>query len=144
MAEQPVLVLGEAGGVERWRLHVHVQEPFEEQVVLELLAELPLAANRVQGDQQATLEQVLGRDAGPAVGRVHGVEDRRQFRQGPVDDHLDPSQRVIEGAQLLRGQGGEHRDLLSGAAAHSRSPAGTLPYKTLTSLFNPASFSAPC
>jgi hypothetical protein len=40
--------------------HVQAQEPFEEDVVLEPLAELTLAPNRVDRHQQAALEQMLG------------------------------------------------------------------------------------
>jgi hypothetical protein len=63
--ENSVAVLGEAGGVEGHLLDVHVEEPLEEQVVLEALAELALAPHRVEGDQQAALEQALRRDAVP-------------------------------------------------------------------------------
>ncbi len=44
--EQPLAVLGEGALVEGRVLDTHVQEPLEEQVVLESLAELALAANR--------------------------------------------------------------------------------------------------
>ncbi len=71
--EQAPAVLGEAGMVEGELAHIEAQEPLEEQVVLQPLAELALAANRVERHQQAALEQVLGRDRGPAILGVHGA-----------------------------------------------------------------------
>ena len=56
VVEQPPAVLGEAGGVERWLVHVHVEKPLEQQVVAELLAEHPFAADRVQGHQHGCLQ----------------------------------------------------------------------------------------
>lgn len=52
VCHQPVAVLGERGRVERRRLDVHVEEPAEQQVVVELLAELTLAADAVEIDEQ--------------------------------------------------------------------------------------------
>ena len=64
VGEQALAVLREAGGVERLVADVEVEEPLEEQVVAQPLAELALAADRIERDQQARLEQVLGRELG--------------------------------------------------------------------------------
>ena len=98
-------------------LYDKVQEPFEEQVVTQALAELALAADRVEGHQQARLEQVLGRDRGPAPLRVHGVEDRAQLGQRRVHDRLDSADGVLGGDQLVWRQAGQHGDLTGGATA---------------------------
>ena len=58
--------------------HVHVEEPAEQQVVVELLAEQPLASHGVQRHQQRRLQQPLGRDRRPPHAAVHRVEHRRQ------------------------------------------------------------------
>jgi hypothetical protein len=50
--DQPVAVVREDRRHEARLAHVHVEQPAEEQVVVELLAELPLAAHRVQRDLQ--------------------------------------------------------------------------------------------
>ena len=70
--------LREHGRVEARLGHVHVEEPAKQQVVVELLAELPLAAHRVQRHQQRRLQQPLGRDRRPPACRVHRVERRRE------------------------------------------------------------------
>jgi hypothetical protein len=68
--EEPLAVLGERGGVEGRVLDVHVQEPLEQQVVVESLAELALTPHRVQRHEDAGLEQTLGRN-----GRAFPVEE---------------------------------------------------------------------
>jgi hypothetical protein len=75
--QQAVAVVSEDRRHEALFDHVHVEEPAEEQVVVELLAELSLAANRVQRDQQHRRKKPLWRDRGPTALRVHGVQDRR-------------------------------------------------------------------
>lgn len=74
--EQPLTVVAEGGGIEA-RVHdVQVQEPLEEEVVLEALAELALRADGVEGHQECALEQVLRRDRGPAALRIHRGKGR--------------------------------------------------------------------
>jgi hypothetical protein len=116
--KKPGLVLGEARGVEG-RVHdIEVQEPLEQQVVLQPLAELALAADRVERDQQARLEQVLGRNRRtPHVG-IHPVEGRLDLLKGLVDDGLDTPDGVILWHQIVGRQGAEHGDLLFLFTAH--------------------------
>jgi hypothetical protein len=45
--------------VEPFALEVHVKKPAKENVVVKLLAELPVRANRVERDQQLTLQQAF-------------------------------------------------------------------------------------
>jgi hypothetical protein len=59
MLDQPIPIVGECAVIERLLHEVHVQKPSKEEVVPELLAELDLAANRIQGDQQHPLEEAL-------------------------------------------------------------------------------------
>ena len=52
MPQQPLPVLGEGGGIEAGLNQVHIQKPPEEEVVVQLFAECPFTAHRVQGNQQ--------------------------------------------------------------------------------------------
>ena len=52
MLQQPLPILGEGGGIETGLNDVHIQKPPEEEVVVQLLAECPFTAHRVQGNQQ--------------------------------------------------------------------------------------------
>jgi hypothetical protein len=107
MLEQARPVLGETALVEGGVFHIQVQEPLEEQVVLQPLAELALAANRVEGHQQAGLEQMLGRDGGPTGFGVHGVEDQTELGQHRINQRLDGPDRLIRRDELLGREGEE-------------------------------------
>jgi hypothetical protein len=72
--EHSCLILGEDSVVEGLIVQRLVEEPAEEQVVPELLAELPLAADAEERDQEAALEQGFRGNRRPARVRIHLVE----------------------------------------------------------------------
>src|SRR5947208_11434521 len=78
--EQPRLVLGERRGIKDRLMHPEIEEEAEQEVVVQLLAELALAAHAVEGNQQQRLEQALWRDGWPTPLRIDRVEGRRQAR----------------------------------------------------------------
>jgi hypothetical protein len=51
-----------AAGIEARLDGIYIQEPAEQQIVLQFLAEGPLAPRRVECDQERRLQQALGRD----------------------------------------------------------------------------------
>ena len=51
MLQQPLPVLSEDAGIETGLHEVHAQKPAEEEIVIQLLAESPFTAHRVQGNQ---------------------------------------------------------------------------------------------
>ena len=87
--QQTLPVLGEHRVVETVVHDVQVQEPLEQQVVLQPFAELSLAAHRVKRHQQAGFQQMLREYLGAAVVGVHPVEGGRQLAQGLIHDGLD-------------------------------------------------------
>src|SRR5438874_10763201 len=95
MFQQTLAVLCVGGGDEAWLHELHVQEPTKQQVVVQFLAKGPLAAHRVQRDQQRSFEQPLRRNRRSASLGIHLVEPRRQLRQYLVSQSLDRAQRVI-------------------------------------------------
>ena len=116
--DQPVAVLGENGRNEALFDHVHVEEPPEQQVVVELLAEEPLAAHGVERHQQHRFQKTLRRNRRPTVRRVHRVEHRRQLRQRPVGQLLDRAQRVRRRNSRIRRHQAQHRRLLRLGPSH--------------------------
>jgi len=90
---------------------VHIEEPAEQQIVIELLAEQPFAAHGVQRHQQRGLQQPLGWDRRPPNGAVHLIEQRRKLRQRPVGEFLDPPQRMLLRRPLARLHDHQHRPL---------------------------------
>ena len=68
--QQPLAVLGEHRHVPHRRVHRQADEPAEQHVVGQLLHQLPLGADAVEGLQQQRPQQLLRRDRGPADHRV--------------------------------------------------------------------------
>ena len=105
------------GGHNRWTstsltLHqLHAQEPAEQQVVVQLLAEGSLAPDREQPNQQRRLQQALGRNGRPPHVRIHPVELGRKPLQRHIGQDLDGAERVIGWHALLQVQEGQHRHL---------------------------------
>ena len=72
--QQPVPILGEHRRVPDRVIHVQADKPAEQQVVVQLLHQHPLAANRVQHLQQQGPQQLLRRNRRPPDRRVHARE----------------------------------------------------------------------
>ncbi len=119
--EEPYAVLGERGRVERGGVDAHVQEPFEQQVVVAPLAERPLRTDRVQRHQHRRLQQRLRWDAAAAPGRVHAIEHVIQLGEHRVDHPADLADRMIRRDQILRRQRRQHRQLRIRAPTHTHS-----------------------
>ena len=74
MRQQPVAILRERRVVPDRIIERHADEPAEQQVVAQLLAQLPLAADRVEHLQQQGANQLLRGDRVPAGVSVNLVE----------------------------------------------------------------------
>jgi len=65
LAHQPLAQASEVGLIQPRILQTHVQEPAEQNVVVEHLAEQPIRAHRIQRNEQLALEQPLRWDRRP-------------------------------------------------------------------------------
>ena len=92
--QQPRAVARKGRVVEARLVGLQVQKPAEQKVVVQLLAQQPLAAYRVQRHQQGRLQQPLGRNRRPSHRAVHRIEPRRQLRQRRVGQGFDAPQRM--------------------------------------------------
>jgi site-specific DNA recombinase len=121
-AQQPLAILREGGVVEAGLDQVHVQAPAEQEVVVQFLAEGPLAAHRVQAHRQTGLQQPLRRDgrSAVAIGGVQRVEQWRQLGQRGIGKALDGAQRVVQRDARLQVQTRQHAHLRVLPSAHSR------------------------
>src|SRR4051812_6740702 len=72
--DETIAILREHRRIEARLLHVHVEEPTKQKVVVALLAELPLAPHRVERDQKHRLQQTLRRES--TVGRPTSTSRR--------------------------------------------------------------------
>src|SRR6267143_2054351 len=99
---QPLPIFRERFLHEALLVQIHVEEPAEQQVVVELLAEERLAPHRVERHQQRRLEQPLRRNRGPTDRAVHLVEHSRQLPQRRVRQLLQLPQRMLLRHRTLR------------------------------------------
>lgn len=133
--QQARAILAECRRIERRRSHVHVEEPAEEEAVLEVLAELALAWHGVQRDEQLRLQQRLRRDRSASRRRVHRVELRRHLLQRRIDMYLDLPQRVVVRHDGRRRNDGKHRAFLLFGAVHRGFLAWVSPDRSTTTTF---------
>jgi hypothetical protein len=93
--EQPVAVLGEHGHVPDRIVDPEPGEPAEQQVVVELLHQLALGADRIERLEQECPEQLLGRARRPADRRLQPGELRREIGERGIDQGQDAPARMI-------------------------------------------------
>jgi hypothetical protein len=108
--------------VEAGLVHLRIQEPAEQQVVVELLAKQPLAAHRVQRHQQRGFQQPLGRQRRSPHRAVHLIEHRRKFLERSLGQGFDAPQRMVLRDPLLRIDHHQHRPLPLIFTAHPPLP----------------------
>jgi hypothetical protein len=120
--KQPLAILSKHGGIEARFEQFHVQEPAEQQVVIEFFTERPLAAHRIQRDQHRRLEQALGWNGGTSDLGVHLVQQRRKLSGGFVGQPFDRSQRVLRRHSLFQIDARQHRHLGPALPSHFRPP----------------------
>ena len=105
--EDALVVLGEDPGVEAALTEFAIQKSEPEQIVAELFAEEPFAADGIERGQHARLEQLFRRNAGASQRLVEFVQERRALLQDRVHPPLDAAQRMIRrhaGIEVDHGQ----------------------------------------
>jgi hypothetical protein len=121
--DQPVAVLGEGGGVPNHIIHLQSDEPPKQQVVVKLLHQQPLAADRIEDLQQQRADQPLRRYRGAARMRVHRRQRYIHAFQRRVGQHPHCTQRVFQGYPALQRDVAEHRFLRIFGSAHAVVPS---------------------
>lgn len=115
------MVLAEGGVVPHRVQQVEVEEPAEEEIVVEGLDQQGFGTNGVEGLQHLGLEQALGRDGGPAQLGIHLVEERREVAQDFVHEDFDAAQRVVLRHAALGREQAQHVGLRIYLATHANS-----------------------
>jgi hypothetical protein len=128
--QQSSAVSGETRMVKARLVQLQVQKPATQQIVGELLAQQPLAANRIQRHQQRGFEQPLRWNRRPPQEAVHLVEDHRQLLEHGIHQLLDAPQRMLLGNPLCHVDHQQHRPLSPFLATHPLLPP--LPYTFTT------------
>src|SRR5271165_920192 len=132
-AEQPVAVLAEGRVIPDRLIDRQTHKPAKQQVVLELLDQHPLAADRIEHLQQQSANQSLRRDRWTAVLRVQTLELAVYLRKCFGNDPPDRAQRVVRRYPALRRDVAKHPFLLRIGSAHPLTPIyrsiiNTVPY----------------
>ncbi len=99
--KHPLVILGKDAVVETAFTEFPVEEPKPEQIVAELVAEEPLAADAVKGGQHSGLKQLFRRDAATTILGIEIIEERRKFTQNGVDMPLDGTERMVRRHALV-------------------------------------------
>src|SRR5712692_2627137 len=136
--DQPLAVLREHRHVPHLVVHIHPYKPAEEQVVVQLLHQQPLAAYAVEGLQQQGPQQLLRSNRWPSHARIQLREQRRHRLQRRVSHPSYPSQRMILRYPLLRRNVTEHATLLLIVSAHVLLDAATPSPETQSTSFSAA------
>src|SRR5262249_31794820 len=90
-------------------------------VVVQLLAERTLTADRIQADQQRGLQQPFGRNGRTSSRAIHGVECRRQLHQRSIGEALHRAQRVMRWYSFFEIYESQHARLRIPPTTHCRS-----------------------
>jgi hypothetical protein len=93
--QQPVPVLAEYGRIPHRIVRRQPHEPTEQQIVVELLHQLPFRAHRVERLQQQRSQQPLRRDRRSSFAGIEPVERPRQLGERRVHEFADRPQRMI-------------------------------------------------
>lgn len=145
LLEETLAVLGEGGVVEDGVADVEAQEPLEEEVVLEPLAELALGADRIQRDEEARFDELLGRDGVAAAGSIHRRQLWREHVEEVIDDGAYPPDRMPLGNELVGRHSKKHPRLLFDTSAHMTLPAAHRLTDHMLMLYQAGRrFSTPC
>ena len=117
-AEQAVAVLREGGRMPDRLVHRQADEPAQEQVVPELLAEPALGADRVEDLHELRAQQVLGGDRGASARGVQGLELGTHLFERCVDHGADRAQGVVSRHDVLERRHDDEPGLPLFASAH--------------------------
>src|SRR5437870_10247297 len=120
--DQALTVLGEHRDVPHHRIQRQPDKPAEQQIVVELLHQLPLRAYRVEGLQQQRAKQFLRSNRRPSELGVKLLELPRQCTQCLIHNLLDRPQRMIRWHSGVAAQIAEQRLASDISTAHRAFP----------------------
>lgn len=99
--KQPVAIVGENRRMPRRRVKRQANEPAEQQIVINLLHQLPFRTNREERLQQCRPQQHLRWDRRPAHARIERLEATIQTTKHFIAQLPDRPQRMIQRDALL-------------------------------------------
>jgi hypothetical protein len=97
---KPLTVVAKDRGVEHRLVDPQIQEPAEQQVVIDPFHQLRLGTDGIDRLEQKRLDQPLRRHAGPALLGIRRIQSSAHLSQVLIDHPFDGAQRMI-GADAL-------------------------------------------
>jgi hypothetical protein len=119
---QPLAVLGEYRHIPHRGIQRQPDKPAEQQIVPQLLHQLPLRAHRIEGLQQQGTQQFLRRNRGSARLGIEFLKLRRQRHQRLVHNLADRPQWMIHWHPRVTAHVAEQRFCPRIPTAHPTSP----------------------
>jgi hypothetical protein len=110
--DQAVSILGKTRWVPDRIVGTKTDEPSEQEVIVELLDQKPLAADTVRRLQEQGSEQPFWGNRTPAIGRINPVQVARNAAKRAVDQQKQSPQRMIRWNHLLVVEMIQHPTLL--------------------------------
>jgi hypothetical protein len=102
--EQSIPVLAEHRRIPHWIVHREADEPPEQQIVVELLHQLPFRSHRIEGLQQQRAQQALWRNRRTAIAGIKLGKSARHLHKRRIDNLADRPQRMICRNAILQSQ----------------------------------------
>src|SRR5262249_53327624 len=118
-------------------------KPAKQQIVAHLLAQLPLASDRIQRDEQQRFQYPLGSYRRASNLRIHPVKHPRQSVKFLIRHLLDPSERMVTGDASLNRYHGQQARLFILKPTHQRLRALIAGILTYTVVFGVEKISKP-
>src|SRR6202453_523636 len=115
---QTLPVLGKHRHIPNRGVDVQTHEPAEQQVIVQLLNQLPLRAHRIEGLQKLRTDQLLRRNRRTADACVQALELRVQLMQCLIGHLTNGPQWMILRNPIFKADIAEYRFLLMVVSAH--------------------------
>src|SRR5580698_9755526 len=115
-------ILGEGGGIEGVVAGLHVEKPAEQQVEVDLFAELPFTAEGVEGHEKKGFEEPFRRYAGSTGGAVGGFKSQMESVEDAICASLHVAKGMVRTDAVFHFERMEQWQLLIGMSAHQGLP----------------------
>jgi hypothetical protein len=119
--QQPIAILREDRDIPDGIIHVQIAKPAKKHIVVQLLHELPLAANRIHHLQDQSTQQMFWWNRWAPAIRIKLVKLAGKIYKHCLNHRLDRPQRVINRNTILRRNVAPHSNFSRFLSAHERS-----------------------
>lgn len=117
--EDPLIIVGENRRIETSLIEFPIEKPKPQKIIGQLLAEKPFTAHRIEGHEDAALEQLFGWNRRTSFVRIELVKQGRKLGQDLVYPLFDAAQGMVGRHPLVEVDRGQELRLSFGFSAHA-------------------------